>query len=437
MSEVSADTPPPEPLGSWRTLVRSFSALAVGEGVARLLGLGAVLWTARRLEPAGFGLITLGATLVAWFSLVVDSGTEVLKTRDISRHPNRFREIAEPVLGLRLVLSAGATAVFVVAALFATDRPADRNLLWLFALVLPARALNLRWMVLGVRASKAVAVGNVTSQLVFMGGVLLLVSDKHDTLDVPILQAGGEFAYALVVLAAVAPQFGVLIPRVDLAGWVATLRASLPLFVNSAARAAVYSFNIVLIAVILERSDVGFYAAAYKPILFFIGATGLFFISFLASYSGASAEHAPALLSRTIRVSALVTLPLAIGLSATSSVVVSVVYGHAYAPAATTLAILSWMIPVLALAGPYSNVLVAGDRQSILMRNNLVSAAFSVAANIAVVPFAGIEGAAVVAVASQFLVLALNYKSAVANDLAPAFAAMLRRRASPTPEISR
>src|SRR5919197_533153 len=143
VSEVSADTPPPEPLGSWRVLVQSFGTLAVGEGVARLLGLVAVFWTARRL----------------------------------------------------------AAGVFALAALFATHRQADRNLLWLFALVLPARALNLRWMVLGVRASKAVAVGNVASQLVFAGGVFLLVSDKHDTSVVPILQAGGEFAYALVVLA--------------------------------------------------------------------------------------------------------------------------------------------------------------------------------------------------------------------------------------------
>ena len=437
MSEVSADTPPPEPLGSWRVLVQSFGTLAVGEGVARLLGLVAVFWTARRLEPGGFGLITLGATLVAWFSLVVDSGTEVLKTRDISRHPHRLREIAEPVLGLRLVLSTGAAGVFALAALFATHRQADRNLLWLFALVLPARALNLRWMVLGVRASKAVAVGNVASQLVFAGGVFVLVSDKHDTSVVPILQAGGELAYALVVLAAVARRFGILRPRVDLGGWLATLRASLPLFVNAAARAAVYSFNIVLIAVILKRSDVGFYGAAYKPVLFFIGAAGLFFISFLASYSGASAEDASALLRRTIRISALITIPIALVLSATSSVVVTIVYGDAYAPAATSLAILSWMIPVLALAGPYGNVLIAGDRQGILMRNNLLSAAFSVAANAAVVPLAGIEGAAIVAVASQFLVLALSYRSAVGLKLAPPLGTLLRPRPSSAMETPR
>ena len=44
---------------SWGRVMRSFVALASGEGIARLFGLAATLILARRLEPAGFGLITL------------------------------------------------------------------------------------------------------------------------------------------------------------------------------------------------------------------------------------------------------------------------------------------------------------------------------------------------------------------------------------------
>ena len=72
-----------------------------------------VLLLARRLGPFGFGVITLGATLVGWFSLVVDSGTEILNVREVARRPDRFRHIAEHVLGLRLAMSLAATAPFV------------------------------------------------------------------------------------------------------------------------------------------------------------------------------------------------------------------------------------------------------------------------------------------------------------------------------------
>src|SRR5207253_2958474 len=54
---------------SWGRVVRQFVALASGESVARLFGLVATLILARRLEPPGFGLVTLGITLVGWMVL--------------------------------------------------------------------------------------------------------------------------------------------------------------------------------------------------------------------------------------------------------------------------------------------------------------------------------------------------------------------------------
>ena len=89
----------------------------------------------RELGPGGFGLVTIGTSLVICFSLVVDAGTEVLNLRDMARDPSRFRELAGPVLGLRLalsVLSAALLAATVALAVPARDRPT----LLLFALLL-------------------------------------------------------------------------------------------------------------------------------------------------------------------------------------------------------------------------------------------------------------------------------------------------------------
>ena len=89
----------------WRMVLRRFSALLAGEAGARILGFVIVLILATRLGPAGFGIVTFGLTLVAWCSYVVDAGTEILDVREIARRPDRFREISERVLGLRLALS--------------------------------------------------------------------------------------------------------------------------------------------------------------------------------------------------------------------------------------------------------------------------------------------------------------------------------------------
>jgi len=411
MTGLSGQTPPLDAGGQWRLLVRSFATLAVGEAVARAFGLVAVVVLARELEPAGFGIVTLGATLVLWFALVVDSGTEVIGLREVSRAPERLRQLAGPVLGLRLVLSFAAMGALAAVALLITGSSRDRDVLLLFALVLPAIALNLRWMVLGAGASKAIAIGNGVSQLIFALGVVLLVSGSADAVDVPPAQAAGELAYGLIVMAAVARRAGVPWPRVDLPAWRSMLVESFPLMINNFARAVMLGFDLVLVALLLGTAEAGLYGAAWKPVLFLLGAIRLGSVSFLSAYSSAAPRDGHALFRRGARASLLVTVPVAIALAAGAGPFVELVFGDEYSSAATALAILVWRVPLTALAGAYSGVLIAGGRQRDLMWSNVWAAIFNIAFNVALVPVLGIEGAAAVSVASQLLVLGLNRRA--------------------------
>ena len=266
-------------------------------------------------------------------------------------------------------------------------------------------------MVLGVRAAKAVAVGNVAARAVLALGILALVHGSPDLHRVPFLEAAAEGVYAVVISAAVARHFGLAWPRVDLAAWAATLRQSLPLLVNAFARAAFYSFDVVAIELILGPHDVGLYTAASKPVLFFTGALGLFSVSFLSSFSAARGGDAPHwLLRKSLRTSFAVCTPLAVVLSAGSVVVVPLLFGHEYRHAAAILAVLAWRIPLVALSSPFGSALVAVGRQTTLMQNNVAGAVLLVGGDLVAIPTLGIMGAAVVSLAGSVLVLALNYR---------------------------
>src|SRR6188474_1636763 len=76
----------------WRMLLRRTAALLAGETAARAIGFAVVVLLARRLGPSGFGVVTLGLTLVTFFAYIVDSGTELLNVREVARTPSRFRE---------------------------------------------------------------------------------------------------------------------------------------------------------------------------------------------------------------------------------------------------------------------------------------------------------------------------------------------------------
>ncbi|HEU0304019.1 MAG TPA: oligosaccharide flippase family protein [Gaiellaceae bacterium] len=396
----------------WRTILRRFAALFAGEGAARVIGFVIVLLLARRLGPTGFGIVTFGFTLVAWFSFVADSGTEILNVREIARRPDRFRSIAERVLGLRIALSVVATGLFLLAVLLFARSDLTRSTLVLFALMLPASALNLRWMVLGVGGSRAIALGQVLSRIVVLGGIVLLVADASDIKSVPVLEAVGAYIYALVILVLVGGGIRALRPRVDLPAWRDTLRQSMPLMVSGLARAAVVSFDIILIELALGPRDVGIYGVASKPALFFTGVVGLFSMAFLSAFSATALDSAAALQGRAMKWAFAVGVAVA-AVVCVSSLLIPFVFGDAYEEAVAVLAIIAWRIPIAVLSSVYGSVLIARDRQNDVMRNSLLVAGFVVAADLVAVLTVGLLGAAVVSLVAVAFSFVLNRRSAL------------------------
>ena len=408
-------------------VMRSFLTLAAGEWIARLIGLAIQIWLARKLTPGPYGVITFGVALIGWFGLVVDSGTEQLNVREISRRPERFRELADNVLGLRLALSIVAGLVLAGVTYKFSNSEDARTVLPRFALVLPALAINLRWMVLGIGKARAVAYGNIASRIVFLAAIVLLVETPSDDKIVPILEAVSEATYAGVILFLAAKGYGLARPRINLTAWWATLTEGFPLLVYGACRAAILTADVVLIALVLGHGKVGLYGAALKPVTFFLGALGLFSVSLLSGYSAAPESERTSLFRRSVLIGSLSMVVVAITLSLASPLV-TFVFGDRYADAAAPLAVLAWALPLAGLAVPYSSVLIARERQSVLMRNNLVGAGFNIGANALMIAFVGITAAAGVRVATYGLMLFLNHRSCVRRGLAPSLSEVFTGR---------
>ena len=246
----------------------------------------------------------------------------------------------------------------------------------------------------------------------------------------PLVEAVAEIVYGAVILAFVARSFGVLVPRVDLAAWWETLRQSAPLMVNSVARAASYSFDVLVIEIALGPHKLGLYGAGSKPVLFVTSALGLFSVAFLSAFSAQHGAQAEALFRRAVRTTVAACVPLAVVISATAVAIIPLLFGHAYKGAAIVLSILVWKIPMTAFGTPYGAVLVAREKQVALMQNNLVAGGLTVVADLIVIPIFGIPGAAVVGVGSAVVTSYLNHRSCVRRGFVPSLPLVLRGRSS-------
>jgi O-antigen/teichoic acid export membrane protein len=244
---------------------------------------------------------------------------------------------------------------------------------------------------------------------------------------VPILEALSEATYAVVIIVLAARAYGYVRPRIDLAAWKATLTEGFPLLVYGACRATILTADVVLVALILGHGQVGLYGAALKPVSFFLGALGLFSVALLSGYSAAPDSETAPLFRRSVLLGSVSMTAVAIALSA-GAPVVTLLFGPSYAGAAAPMAVLAWTLPLAGLSVPYGSVLVARNRQDLLMHNNIIGAVFNVAACLIAVEFIGITGAAAVRVATYALMLLLNHNACVKRSLAPSLAAVFAGR---------
>ena len=408
-------------------VLRSFLTLAAGEWVARLMGIAIQIWLARQLTPGPYGVITFGIALIGWFGLVVDSGTEQLNIREISKNPERFRELADRVLGLRIALSIGAGAVLALFTYEFSRSASARDVLPRFALVLPALAINLRWMVLGIGKARAIAYGNVASRIVFLAVIVVLVTSPGDATVVPILEALSEATYAGVVIFFASKAYGYVRPKIDLAAWRATLIEGFPLLIYGACRATILTVDVVMIALILGHPQAGLYGVALKPASFFLGAIGLFSVALLAGYSAAPDGETASLFRRSVLLGSASMTLVAVALTA-GAPLVGLVFGHSYKGAATATAVLAWTLPLAGLSVPYGTALVARHRQDVLMHNNILGTIFYVGVNAIVITWVGINAAAGVRVATYAIMLFLNHNACVKLGVAPSLATVFAGR---------
>ena len=356
--------------------------------------------------------MAVGLAITTWVGLVADAGTEMLTTRNIAREPSGFRRIAEEVLGLRLAMSLGCALVLAAGAIAFAGTATSREVYLLFALVLPAAALNLRWITMGVAGARPAAFGVVAAQATLMAGTLLFVHSHTDVTRVPLLYVAAELVFAGVVLGAVARAHGLVRPRVDLGRWAATLRASTPLMVGTLARGAVAALDLAVVGIVLGHADAGQYSAGSRPVLFLLTASGLFFYSFMVSYAGLPAGERQHLVRRSVGTALAVSVPLAAAITLAAGPLVGLLFGSQYDEAALVLAILVWKIPAAATGATFAGILVARGRQRDLMWAYVIGAAVAAALVVPAALVVGVTGVAVGSVAASVVVTALLVRAA-------------------------
>lgn len=397
-----------------RRMVRTFVALLSGEVLTRSTMLVAALIAVRVLAPSAFGAYAYAVALASIVNFVVDLGISSLVTRDVAGAAQRASSLLGAFLKAQALL---ATLTFGLAGAFAASGflggPASTSALLLAIGAVTVSSMSRPWeaTLTGLGRAGLLTVSRAVRGTVLVGATAVaatLSSTPEALLGAMVLaELAGALTVAFVCSALVVRP-ALRAPARDLTR---LLRAAIPFALLVGFNVLYLRLDTLMLGWLDSDAAVGNYGVASRIMETALVLPAFFGSAFLATvgHTGARTARARIQTAGAMRNVMLLSLPFAIGLAYAASPLVRLLAGADYDSAGRVLALLSPMIVWVASYGVLANLQVALDHVSLLVRINVVGVVAKIALNLVAIPAYGVEGAAVVAVAVEAVVVVLQW----------------------------
>lgn len=393
-----------------QTVIKNVFWLAFGTIGSRLVKVGLVIFAARTLGGAGWGVFSYALSLATLFTVFMDFGINALINRESAREPHIQKKYFATSIVIKLI-----GALFVAAVLFGIApwfiREAEiialLPLVYLIIFFDSIRdfvaSLSRAWEKMEVEATIQVT----TNFLISAGGITaLLISPTPQALTISYTIGTGLGMlislwyfreYILSFWASYSPN---LLKYILLASW--------PFGMIGLMGGLMLNMDTVMIGWFWDVVAVGNYAAAQRVVQIVYILPGLFATSLLAPMIrfASMPDKMKSLLEKAIAILFLVAAPLTAGGLIYANEVIGLIYGEEYAAAGTAFFALAFTFLPIFLNGILSNAIFAYNGERKLLGGVVIGIAGNLIFNLLLIPTWGIAGAAISTALTQLLMIA-------------------------------
>jgi O-antigen/teichoic acid export membrane protein len=384
------------------------SGYALGVAVAA----GTSVFLLRHLHVAGFGRYMTVASLVAIVTGITELGLNSTASRELALlapDSGERRQMLGNILGVRLLITPlgvlGAT-LFALLAHYDRAMVLGTLLAGVGAVLVAGQSTMTLPLATDLRLASVVAI-DLVKQIVLFLGVAVLAALGASLLPF----FGVQIAVGLVALL-VTPLFvraPVWRPAFDRDVWKRLLSQTLPLAVSVALAIVYLRVLIVVMSLISDPIQTGYFATSFRVIEMFLGAASLAASVVLPAL--AVAAHDPRrlhyMLQRSVEVATMIACLLVVLIVILAEPVLDLLGGAAYRPAASVLRVQAIALLPIFVGQMCQFTLIAVRRQSAQAIANAVALTLLLVYGLVLIPLDGAQGAAIAAVAGEASLTAL------------------------------
>lgn len=384
-----------------QTVAKNTFWLSVSNFGGRLIKAAVIIYAARMLGTAGYGVFSYAMTLAGFFTLFIDPGINGIVMRDITKSDASGRlRILSTTLVMKIALIAFAVIIILFVAPSFSTLPGATLLLPVVAVIIVFDSMR-EFFSSFIRAHE---------KMEWEAGIFLLT-------NVGILIAGLAFLFhsptplSLGWGYAIGTVLGALVATWTLRSYLKNifthfskdlilpiLRSAWPFAITGALGSLLTSADILIVSWMRTASDVGIYAAAIRiiqvlyllPIILQFSA-----LPALARLANKDDQKFRRALERTIGFIFVASVPMAVGGAILGTSIMTFMFGSAYASGGLALKILMVTMLVDYPAAIVSTAIFAYDNQRSLIICSAIGGTANVVFDLLLIPRWGITGSAI------------------------------------------
>lgn len=384
-----------------QTIAKNIFWMTFSQACGRFIRAMVIIYAARVLGAAQYGIFSYALGLAAFFTIFADVGVSVIMTREIAKSPERWRDYFATSFWLKLGLLLLTGALIVFVAPYFSKIEGAAALLPLIALLTffdGVRDLATAFFRAKERMELEAFANVITNILITAVGFLILRSaPNYSTFTFFYVMSSG--AGTLLTLMFLGRQFFEAIKNFSKKLAKEILVAAWPIAISALFGAFMLTIDIILLGMWRTAAEVGFYSSAQKIVQIFYAMPAILAGSTFPTISrmlrsGGDSGKVKILMEKSMTVALAVSIPMAVGGVVLANSIIHFLYGSGYSPAVSVFQIFVLTMP-LAFVGPiFSNMILAYDKQKMLVKYLMVSAILNVIFDAILIPTLGINGSA-------------------------------------------
>lgn len=391
-----------------KRIAKNFSWLLAGNIASGLINFFAIVYIARVLGAAAFGLVQFALAFLLYLVIIVDCGLSTYGSREIAQDRAKAGTISINIFSLRLLIALATFCLSLLILLIIPVSSVIRLLFLITFLLVFQRALNPDWVFHGMEKMEYLAVSKLSITALTFAFIVIFVKASGDLLRVPLIQLISSLVITAVLLVILFKYFLSFNPKsISPMSWPKTILLAIPLGVSVIFLQIYDNLDTIMLGIMDEPAIVGIYNAAHRMFyifagIFFLGMTTVFPI--MCKRMSEDKGKARVFLEKILRLTLLMAIPATMLVFLSSPLIIKLFFGNEYNRSALALSCLIWALIPLTVGFICSNlVLIPAGLFNQFLISVGAGALVNIILNIILIPRFSYIGAAVATIIAHIV----------------------------------